>query len=154
MYDDVVTFTSGFSTYVGTMFTENEKIISYDVRFCYILNQIDTMSKQLLGCNCFNYCDNLFVKRSIPTVCFAHMGINPRGYKITINDNQFQVTYKNTYNIDYTYNTAAFIGSSRIVLFPCTFYTKLLIDIPVVSCLLHLLHPTRLRCTFPLTIGK
>ena len=23
------------------------------------------------------YCDNIFVKRSIPTVCFAHTGINP-----------------------------------------------------------------------------
>ena len=41
------------------------------------------------------YCDNIFVKRSIPTVCFPHTGINPltlhdllmRGilYKIAIN---------------------------------------------------------------------
>ena len=23
------------------------------------------------------YCDNIFMKRTIPTVCFAHLGINP-----------------------------------------------------------------------------
>ena len=40
-----------------------------------------------------NYHDNIFMKRSIPSLCFAQMGINPSTFKIRINK-VFSVTCK------------------------------------------------------------